>query len=333
MSRDFPGTNGNYLEIGDVAAIDITGTALTLAAWVRPDVASGNKWILAKDHNTISISQYRLFIQANKAGITVYDGGSFDSIEGVTSVPTTAWSHLCGVKNGTGVGALKIFLNGLEDGSVTSNRTIQNSTQPLRIGNRGSNDVPFDGQIAECAIWDVPLNAAEIAALAEGVNPLLIRPANLKGYWPLWGTGTPEPDYSGQANFATTTGTVPAGASSPPISPLVLQDNVGRLAAQALTLDAAEVYIDIQALVTAEVPVVYVDLQASGVDEFTLVDAATVYMDITNTGGECFVTSSGMNFGEGDATTEWSSGAYIERWAAEDALRWVVAGISTEPVC
>ena len=37
----------------------------------------------------------------------------------------------------------------------------------------------FSGDIAEVGIWNVDLSAAEIAALAKGVSPALIRPQNL----------------------------------------------------------------------------------------------------------------------------------------------------------
>lgn len=44
---------------------------------------------------------------------------------------------------------------------------------------------PFDGTIWEAAFWNVALTASEIAALAKGYKPTLIRPASLVSYWPL----------------------------------------------------------------------------------------------------------------------------------------------------
>lgn len=44
---------------------------------------------------------------------------------------------------------------------------------------------PFDGKIADVAIWDVILTAAERAMYFTGYTPDQIRPQNLVSYWPL----------------------------------------------------------------------------------------------------------------------------------------------------
>jgi hypothetical protein len=46
-------------------------------------------------------------------------------------------------------------------------------------------DQPFNGRLAEVAVWDVALNADEITALARGYRPSLIRPDKLLWYIPL----------------------------------------------------------------------------------------------------------------------------------------------------
>ena len=42
-----------------------------------------------------------------------------------------------------------------------------------------------DGSLAEAAIWNAALSDAEVAALATGVSPLLVRPGSLVFYAPL----------------------------------------------------------------------------------------------------------------------------------------------------
>jgi len=46
--------------------------------------------------------------------------------------------------------------------------------------------VVFDGLVAEVAVWNVVLDDSEIAALAQGVSPLLIRSTALVEYWPVF---------------------------------------------------------------------------------------------------------------------------------------------------
>lgn len=73
------------------------------------------------------------------------------------------------------------------------------------------------GPIAEVAFWNVALTAAEAAAHAAGVPVTRIRPLSLKGYWPLYGITSPEPDLSGFKNSFTDFGSNVA-MNHPPIS-------------------------------------------------------------------------------------------------------------------
>lgn len=41
------------------------------------------------------------------------------------------------------------------------------------------------GDIAEVGVWDIDLTAAEVASLAKGVSPALVRPQSLVTYLPL----------------------------------------------------------------------------------------------------------------------------------------------------
>lgn len=67
----------------------------------------------------------------------------------------------------------------------------------------------LNGRLAEVAIWDVGASVGERKALAAGVPPPLAKPGGLKAYWPLLGD-SPEPDYSGNRNSGTLTGTTVA---------------------------------------------------------------------------------------------------------------------------
>jgi len=362
MSRDFPGTNSNYLDAGDVAAIDITGTALTVHAWIRPDALSGVPRIVGKWGATLGVRQYLLDIQTGgQVRAFVADAGGNDPANGVTVLSIGVWQAVALRKNGTGGDALQAFLNGVLDGTVTSNRSIQNTTSGLRFGNDVGNANPFDGLIAEVGIWDVALTDAEIASLAKGFSPLLVRPQNLKGYWPLWGTGSPERDYSGLGSHATVTGTVNAGNKHPPVMPFVLPTRIAPAAPGVLFVESiptfqqqpyappitkipaglrrrklpkpADDFETGQVPETIDAATIYVDIEASGVDIKEMTDAATVYIDITNTGGECYSGFSGEMLGEGEATSRWRTGAYQTRWSGEVQERWVLSGLSTESGC
>jgi hypothetical protein len=225
MARDFPGSNSNYLSITNPAGtLDITGTALTIAAWVRVDAfASASRAIASKYGSGTGDNQYILYVNSSgKLVCEVGDSGGVDRATGATTVTTSAWLHTVGRKNGVGASALQVFLNGVTDATASSNRSIQDTTDNFVIGNGQANAFPFDGRIAEVALWNVALTAAEIAALAKGVSPLLVRPKNLAAYYPLWGVGAAgEPDLSGNAQALTETGTVGV-LDHAPVGPPVL---------------------------------------------------------------------------------------------------------------
>lgn len=205
MSRDFSGEAGAYLNVGDVAAIDITGTLLTISCWLNPNTLSGFPIIFAKGVAGGGV-QYMMYFSGTVPHFVIGDAGGNDDIGGSNASPGS-WQHLAGVKNGTGAGSIKLYLNSSEVASGTSARTIQNLSDSLCLGMRSDLTLPYHGRMAEAAIWAAALTADEIASLAKGFDPRLARPRNLRGFWPLMGNVSPEPDLM-NGNNATINGTV-----------------------------------------------------------------------------------------------------------------------------
>lgn len=219
MSRDLPGTASNYLSIGDVAAIDITGTALTVSAWVNPDTANSLDFVVSKGVDTTNV-QYNLYGNSGTLATELGDATGHDDASFAAAYVTGSWQHLAVRKNGTGAVAIALFRNGSLLVSGVSNRSIQNTANALFIGQRSDNNAitAMDGLVAEVAIYNAALSDPQIASLAAGANPTTVQAANLKGYWPLYGDVSPEPDYSGSGNVATIVGTVPKGATHPAVA-------------------------------------------------------------------------------------------------------------------
>lgn len=221
MSRDFPGTNTNYLNLGgNPTGLNILGTALTIHAWIKPntlgthifskDVTGDRQYVLGS--NTVS----------GRSEHVVGNGVSTtDVCNGTIDIPIGSWSSIGMVKVGTGAGAFRSFLNGALDNAITSNVSIGQSDATTAIGARNGTSAFFNGEIAEVSVWAASLTDGEMFALGKGASPLTIRPLSLRGYWPLWGTASPERDYSEVPNSATVTGTVPAGATHPPVMPFI----------------------------------------------------------------------------------------------------------------
>jgi hypothetical protein len=83
----------------------------------------------------------------------------------------------------------KAYFNGVAGSDNTTNIDSSDSTfDYISIGTRFASGVaglPHSGWIAWPAVWNVALSADEIAALAAGYSPLLIRPQNLVFFAPL----------------------------------------------------------------------------------------------------------------------------------------------------
>ena len=122
-----------------------------------------------------------------------------------TTAVGTTWEHRAVVVAGTGAGAGTFYLNGSTDGTFTQTAPGE-FTGTKRLGSRGDATAArfWNGGLAHVAVWNIALSAAEIEMHRRGFLP---RANSLVGYWPLFGTVSPEPDWSGNNNHGTLTGT------------------------------------------------------------------------------------------------------------------------------
>lgn len=190
MARTSLGSAAESLVVGDVAAVDITGQQLTQHCWVRVTNFSGNRMFMGK----YSSGQLQYLMYGNTAAklvCSIGDGTTVDTATSTGSISTGVWQSVGMTKNGN---SLIGYLNGTADGSSAGTKSMINTTAPFLMADHGFNDAQLFGGIAECAVWDIGLTAAEMAALAKGFSPLLIRPTSLVAYWPILGNNDPEPD-------------------------------------------------------------------------------------------------------------------------------------------
>lgn len=132
------------------------------------------------------------------------------------------WFHFGLTYSGSGtLAGSNAYLDGSVDNGGTNQvdslgtNTTTNAIVPY-IGQRNNATNPFYGNCADLGIWNTALTANEIASLAKGKRPHMVRPKSLVAYWPLDGLQSPEPDLSGNANNGTLTGT--AYANGPPVT-------------------------------------------------------------------------------------------------------------------
>ena len=189
MARLFNSSSTQFCLTGNAPA---TATPFTMACWFNPGTTTGairslmsintsgsndNVWLLGIDTTD------HVFARART---TTQDAGTTSS-----TVTASVWQHACG----TFVSSTNrtAYLNAANPGTGTVSK-IPAGTNQFFIGRSASTASLMDGAIAEAAVWNLALSVADITMLAGFCNPLLVKPNNIVGYWPLMGRGTVEPD-------------------------------------------------------------------------------------------------------------------------------------------
>ena len=199
MSRSFNGTS-DYLIYSGAA---VTAVPLTMACWAKwNNLATATMLMTIGDNasTTSLLNRFRLNKNASDAILAAAANTttSGNSTAG-TVTATNTWYHCAGVY--TSATSRTGYLDGVAGTANTTNLTptsLDDTTIGASTFGSGSVGTYMDGQIAEAAIWNVALTAAEIASLAKGMSPLMVRPASLISYWPLVGNFSPEIDLHGR---------------------------------------------------------------------------------------------------------------------------------------
>ncbi|MDB4088151.1 T9SS type A sorting domain-containing protein [Flavobacteriales bacterium] len=178
----FDGTN-DQVDCGNDTSVQITGTAITLEAWIYPTSWKTNIWqgnIINKE--ALSGGGFMLRCGAGgKLNFNIGSGPGWNEISSSTNILTlNTWQHVAGTYDGS---FLRIYLNGVLVDSLTKTITMANSTSALGVGfapiYAGSRNFP--GKIDEVRVWNVTRSKAEIAANMN--NELCVIPSSVKAYY------------------------------------------------------------------------------------------------------------------------------------------------------
>ena len=179
MALTFAGASSESASVSSGGTI--SAVPLTLACWVNPATVSGADAMVELDDGTDTNDVFLLYLATGVINAFTSAAGVSSTATAGTAIGTGAWSHAAGVfASATSRVAYK---NGVAGTEETTSR-IPTTIDSVRLGSQvGTNFM--DGTLAEVGIWNVALDAGEIAALAKGFSPQLIRPASLIHYYPL----------------------------------------------------------------------------------------------------------------------------------------------------
>lgn len=212
MARAF--TSTDVLDQGTAALPLTTGT---LALWFMPTWAQTD----SVDHMLFVVqSGGNYWIIEKYSDNALYGGWYGAAATGTYTLTEDAWNHLA--VTWTSAPLITLYVNGA---SVATSATggFDSAGITRALGARANGTTSSEGSVAEYGVWAAALDAAEVAALAKGASPALVRPAALEDYLLLAGRASPEPNVWG-GTAGTLTGT--AYADHPriyrPAGPLAL---------------------------------------------------------------------------------------------------------------
>ncbi len=149
------------------AELDISGSEMTIVAWVKARSFTGQDWdgrILAKTTGTDSQDHYWMLSTIDSGGaklrFRLKTAGETSTLIGNSPLLTDIWTHVAAVYDGA---EMKVYVDGVLDGSQGKSGALSTNPQvPVAIGDNSTGGVPWDGNIDEVAIYSTALSDAEI---------------------------------------------------------------------------------------------------------------------------------------------------------------------------
>lgn len=153
--------DGNDYVTIDGVANDLTGTDITLSAWVKTTDGAAD-WFSCNSSSGGNV----FFFSINGGKASVYDGTSYEA-SSTTTVNNGAWHHLAYVRSGsTGT----IYVDGVAEATHTANFTLTGS-EKWSLGQEWDNSSASDfliGSIDEPRVYNKALTQSQIGQLVLG---------------------------------------------------------------------------------------------------------------------------------------------------------------------
>ena len=218
MSRAYDGTDNTQIEDTSPFGVDIANN-LSYAIWVWPDQVGApdtrGEWMSRGDCVVMNGDNTRIEFAKRITGTWVAPSWTW----GAGQFNMQTWHSLVFTLSSTA--GMVGYVDGVSRATNANATNVAYELDPgLQFGARGTDPTQFNfrGRLAEAAIWNVVLTPSEVVAYARGVPANAIRPSALRLYVPMYGTASPERDYTAQQNTFDITGGVTA-APHPPVSP------------------------------------------------------------------------------------------------------------------
>jgi hypothetical protein len=156
------GLNGSnqYVDCGNDESLDIT-EAITVEAWIRPNVGTGQQGIIGTHAFNTAYSMYVRHAPGNDVAVMFTDLNGTRHYVIAGTLTYGEWYHLVGTFNGT---VMKLYINSVETGQEQTDSATRNF-QGVYIGYTQGIATPvyYNGLIDEVRIYNRALSAEEIS--------------------------------------------------------------------------------------------------------------------------------------------------------------------------
>jgi hypothetical protein len=179
-ARTFDDASSQYLETDSTP---VTSQPFTMACWFNSDDAATLYGLMFVGNKASNVEQWVLYASGTTGGDPVIFAarsiaGGIDDAQTTTGYTAGTWHHACGVE--IGAASRAVYIDGGSKGTDVANNTPLGADR-FSVGRYGdlSPSNYMSGSIFWPAIWDAALDDDEVAALAEGIMPCLVRPESL----------------------------------------------------------------------------------------------------------------------------------------------------------
>ena len=135
-----------------------------MEAWINRGTLreTGYRWIVGKDTTNAPRDGWNMHLEANthKVGFSRWLNGSANTFYSTTATAAGTWYHLVGTYDGA---TMRLYVNGVQEGSLASTLSMLNTGYPFRIGAiGGTGQGEFSGTIDEVAVYNTTLSATQV---------------------------------------------------------------------------------------------------------------------------------------------------------------------------
>lgn len=159
---------------------------LTMSGWCKPDAINDHDAIMSIGNSSGTAPVASLNLKADGYATAESKSGVVTAISATGSQYTAGdWQHFCAVFSSAT--SRLVYMDGVAGTENTNDVDLTGGdTNKLTIGEYASTwNREMNGHLADCALWNVALSAAEVLILAKGYTAIQVRPESLVSYYPL----------------------------------------------------------------------------------------------------------------------------------------------------